>query len=169
MIFSAGSDTHSLVLLLVVIGMGGVVDAVVYDGRHRREAIYQIQGMADDFRRSIVKRIPSRPNSTPARGDIGLKANSACTPSNCLIIANVSPHPSRGAQSSMSYKGQAVAHQRRIVRCATESGKASNAALACSSSLFATAGRSGRWRMIMVVVDQFNLAALRHANHTNSR
>ena len=57
MIFSAGSDTHSLVLLLVVIGIGGVVDAVVYDGRYRREAIYQIEGMADDFRRSIVKRI----------------------------------------------------------------------------------------------------------------
>ena len=55
MIFSAGSDTHSLVLLLVAIGV--VVDAVVYDGRYRREAIYQIQGMADDFRRSIVKRI----------------------------------------------------------------------------------------------------------------
>src|SRR5258708_35303178 len=53
-----------------------------------------------------------------------------------------------------------AAYQRRIVGSATETGKASTSALARSSSLSVTVGKPDRWRTIIVVVDQFNLAAL---------
>jgi hypothetical protein len=50
---------RGLVALVILIGIGCVVDAVVYDGRYRRqvfeEASYQGQNMADDVHRWIAK------------------------------------------------------------------------------------------------------------------
>jgi hypothetical protein len=51
------SDMRSLILLLVVIGIAGVVDAVIYDGRYRREASYKIQSMGDDVRLWVTRQI----------------------------------------------------------------------------------------------------------------
>ena len=48
---------RTLVLLAFIIGIGGVVDAVVYDGRYRREISYRIQNMGDDVRQWVGKNI----------------------------------------------------------------------------------------------------------------
>jgi hypothetical protein len=48
---------RSLILLLIVIGIAGVVDAVIYDGRYRREASYKIQSMGDDVRQWVTRQI----------------------------------------------------------------------------------------------------------------
>ena len=50
---------RSLIALVILIGAGCVADAVVYDGRYRRqvfaEASYQGQSMADDVHRWIER------------------------------------------------------------------------------------------------------------------
>jgi len=48
---------RTFILFVILIGIGVVVDAVVYDGRYRRDAGYQIQGMGDDVRHWVAKQI----------------------------------------------------------------------------------------------------------------
>ena len=48
---------RSLILLAFIIGIAGVVDAVVYDGRYRSEISYRIQNMGDDVRQWAGKHI----------------------------------------------------------------------------------------------------------------
>jgi hypothetical protein len=48
---------RSLTLLLIIIGIAGVVDALIYDGRYRREASYKIQSMGDDVRQWVTRQI----------------------------------------------------------------------------------------------------------------
>ena len=61
------------------------------------------------------------------------------------------------------------ADQNRIVRCAVDNDRASNASKACSSSCLEAGRHPGRLRMIIVVVDQLSLAALHATISPSSR